>query len=195
VTPGKTLSRDFKHVRKQAPGSQQFTGWMGLGVGLAVGLSIALGVFVHYRKAAAPVPEPQAMAAKTPASAEAAEEVPPSTGEMNYSFYDELPKQEVEVPEDRSPTGAPLPRLAKGSAVLQVGSFKQFEQAEKMQAKLAFHGIESKIQRFPLDDETWYRVRIGPIETVQDLEAIRAKLVEAEVEAQPVTTTTEMPPP
>jgi hypothetical protein len=38
-------------------------------------------------------------------------------------------------------------------------------------------------------------VRIGPIATVQELETIRSKLAEAEVEATPVTTAVEEPPP
>ncbi len=65
-----------------------------------------------------------------------------------------------------------------------------------MQARLALHGIESRIQRFTRDDETWYRVRIGPIATVEELDAVRAKLAEAEVEVAPVSTAVvEMPPP
>jgi cell division protein FtsN len=194
VTPGKTLSRDFKHVRRHTPGGQAFTGWMGLAVGLAVGLSIALGVFLHYRDAA-PASEPRPGASKTPASAKAAEEVLPPDLATDLTFYDTLPKQEVEVPKGQAPTGAPMARLPKGEVVLQAGSFKQLEQAEKMQAKLALYGVEAKIQRFPADDETWYRVRIGPIATVQDLDAIRAKLIEAEVEGQPVSNAGEVPPP
>ena len=46
TTPGKTLSRDYKHVKKHTPGAQSFTGWMGLLAGLAIGLGVALGVFL-----------------------------------------------------------------------------------------------------------------------------------------------------
>jgi len=79
--------------------------------------------------------------------------------------------------------------------VLQAGSFKQSAEAEKLQAMLAQFGVDAKIQRFALEDETWYRVRIGPIATVQELDAVRAKLAEAEVEATPVTPSVEAPPP
>jgi hypothetical protein len=60
-------------------------------------------------------------------------------------------------------------------------------EAEKLQARLAQYGVDAKIQRFSLEDETWYRVRIGPIATVEELESVRAKLAEAEIEATPVT--------
>ena len=37
TTQGKTLSRDYKHVKKLTPGTQAFTGWMGLLAGLLGG--------------------------------------------------------------------------------------------------------------------------------------------------------------
>jgi cell division protein FtsN len=77
--------------------------------------------------------------------------------------------------------------LPKGDVTLQAGSFKQVAEAEKLQAQLAQYGVDAKIQRFSLEDETWYRVRIGPIATVEELDVNRAKLAEAEVEATPVS--------
>jgi cell division protein FtsN len=68
-------------------------------------------------------------------------------------------------------------------------------EAEKLQAKLAQYGVDAKIQRLSLEDETYYRVRIGPIATVEELEAVRAKLAEAEVDAMPVTAAAAVPPP
>ena len=108
-----------------------------------------------------------------------------------------LPEQEVEVPKDaRAPVNPVAPAGVRGDVTLQVGSFKGMDQAEKMQARLALQGIESRIQRFTLQDETWYRVRIGPIATVEELDAVRAKLAEAEVEATAVSSqVVETPPP
>ncbi|NJD33114.1 MAG: SPOR domain-containing protein [Gammaproteobacteria bacterium] len=195
--PGKTLSRDFKHVKRHTPGAQAFSGWIGLCVGLAIGLAVALGVFLHYRNM--PAPEPKPAAGKAPASAGAPEEAPaPADTSKGLTFYDDLPRQEVEVPaKDAAKPGAKpgKPALPAGDVILQAGSFKQAAEADKLQAKLAQYGINAKIQRFALEDETWYRVRIGPIATVEELETIRAKLAEAEVEATPVTPTIGEPPP
>jgi cell division protein FtsN len=195
VSTPKTLSRDFKHVKRHAPGgTPAFNGWVGLGVGLALGLLVALGVHLHYQNRAPAEPLP---AADTPpASAVAPTEEPPAPAAdagPGYDFYDMLPKQEVEVPEGAARTaGAALP---KGDVTLQAGSFKNVAEAEKLQAQLAQYGVDAKIQRFSLEDETWYRVRIGPIATVEELESVRAKLAEAEVEATPVTAATIEPPP
>jgi cell division protein FtsN len=195
VTQGRTLSRDYKHVKRNTPGGQAFNGWVGLVTGLGIGLTVALGVFLHYRDLAPA--EPRAAAAKPPASAQATEEAPPAPVDpaKDYTFYDMLPTQEVQVPTPAEKGGAKATNLPAGDVVLQAGSFKQPAEAEKLQATLAQYGVDAKIQRFALEDETWYRVRIGPIATVQELEAIRAKLAEAEIEATPVTPTTQDPPP
>jgi len=195
VTQGRTLSRDYKHVKRNTPGGQAFNGWVGLLAGLAIGLTVALGVFLHY-KDLAPA-EPRAAAAKPPASAQSTEEAPPAPVDpaKDLTFYDDLPRQEVQVPTQAEKAGGKASALPAGDVVLQAGSFKQPDEADKLQAKLAQYGVDAKIQRFALEDETWYRVRIGPIATVQELEAIRAKLAEAEVEATPVTPSVEAPPP
>jgi cell division protein FtsN len=187
VSTPKTLSRDFKHVKRHTPGGgPAFSGWVGLGVGLALGLAVALAVHLRYQNRA-PV-EPRPATDTPPASAIAPPEETPTPADtgQDYDFYDMLPKQEVEVPEREvtKPVGSALP---KGDVTLQAGSFKNVAEAEKLQARLAQYGIDAKIQRFSLEDETWYRVRIGPIATVEELESVRARLAEAEIEATPVT--------
>jgi hypothetical protein len=194
-TGARTLNRDFKDVRRHSPGApgQAFSGWVGLGVGLAIGLAVALAVHLHYRGLVPGAGEPVPASSQTPASSAAADEgavVPgDTTAAPDLDFYDLLPKQEVQLPE--GPTSAkdtasraPLPT---GDVVLQAGSFKQAPEAEKMQAQLALVGITAKIQRASVDDETWYRVRIGPIATVEELRGIQTKLREAEIAATAVT--------
>jgi cell division protein FtsN len=193
--PGRTLSRDFKDVRRNTPGSPiSFNGWTGLAIGLAIGLGVALVVHLNDRAAATVEPVPEA--ATAPASAQAGEEDPaaaPDTG-ASYDFYKMLPEQEVEVPPPPAASSKPLSTLPQGEVVLQAGSFKSQDQADKLKGRLAMYGIEANIQRFALEDETWYRVRIGPIATVEELEAVRAKLAEAEVEATPMSSVAEIPP-
>ena len=192
---GKTLSRDYKHVKRHTPGAPMFNGWVGLATGLAIGLAVALGVFLHYQSL---VPaEPQPAAAAPPASAKAPEEAPPAPAEAapDLTFYDMLPKQELEVPERVAQAARPRTARPEGDLTLQAGSFKQLLEAERLQARLAQYGVDAKIQRFSLDDETWYRVRIGPVATVEEVDALRARLAEAEVEATPVTAEAEVPLP
>jgi len=197
VSPGRTLSRDFKHVRRNTPGAPvPFNGWTGFGLGLALGLAVALAVHLHYRRQ--PVVEPQPEAVAPPASAQSGEEDPdtPAAADpgASYDFYKMLPEQEVEVPKNAATSAAPRSALPKGEVVLQAGSFKSQDQAEKLKGRLAMYGVEAKIQRFTAEDETWYRVRIGPIGTVEEYEDIRAKLADADVEATPMTSVVDIPP-
>jgi cell division protein FtsN len=178
------------------PGGQAFSGWVGLMIGLSIGLAVALGVFLHYRNLGPG--EPVAAAAVPPASAKASEPeaAAPVDPAVNYDFYDMLKTQNVEVPKAADPAPAAIPPGLRGDLMLQAGSFKSQDQAEKRQAKLALHGIESKIQRFTLDDETFYRVRIGPISTVEEHQALLTKLAEAEIEVAPMSTSVvDSPPP
>jgi cell division protein FtsN len=194
---GRTLSRDFKHVRRHAPGvaGPGFNGWVGLGLGLGLGLTVALAVHLHYKNQAATRMEPVPVAAQAPASATATDETAAMSAstslpeEQVFDFYDMLPKQELDVPMSVPATDTSAERadrLPTGDVILQAGSFKQPTEAEKMVAQLALAGIESKVQRASVHDETWYRVRIGPIATVQDLNAVRAKLDAADINAPPV---------
>jgi cell division protein FtsN len=208
-TGARTLSRDYKDVRrhKHVAVGHGFSGWVGVGVGLCLGLLVALGVHLHHTRQAAasavPVPSPDAAPASSAATDESIEAAAAADVNLatttDYNFYDMLPKQEVEVADaalDRTRAGkaarAPLPR---GDVVLQAGSFKQQVEAEKLIAKLAYLGIDARIQRTPVDDETWYRVRIGPIETVEELESVRTKLLEAEIDVAAVAPIEEAPLP
>lgn len=201
-TGARTLSRDYKDVRrhKHVAVGHAFNGWVGLGVGLSLGLLVALGVHLHYTRQAQatvePVPAPPVAPASAAATDDAMAGVPePTATEPGLDFYDMLPKQEVEVPAHVKNDKLARPPLPTGDVVLQAGSFKQPGEAEKMLAKLAYLGIEARIQRAPVDDETWYRVRIGPIATVEELHAVQSKLQEAEISATPVAPVEEAPLP
>lgn len=196
---GRTLSRDFKHVKRHATarGPEAFGGWTGFGAGLALGLSVALAVFLHYRgQPATAAAEPQARPEAAPKSDVANDETTVAGTATDLEFYDMLQNQQVEVPRDSSAKPGPgKARSAGGAAMLQAGSFKQSAEAEKRVAQLATLGITARLSRFAMDDETWYRVMIGPIETAQEFEDIKSKLDEAEIEAAPAGSVEQAPPP
>jgi len=201
TTTGKTLSRDYKHVKRHTPGATPFNGWVGLGVGRAIGLAVALGVYLHFQNKvpAVPLPDADAPPASAKATDESAADAEADAGAGaapdELTFFDLLKKQEVEVPEDSGQaSGSSAPPMEK-EITLQVGAFKQMAEAEKQQARLAQYGVHASIQRYAVDDETWFRVRIGPIATVEELDQLRARLAEAEIEAMPVGVPTTEPPP
>jgi cell division protein FtsN len=66
--------------------------------------------------------------------------------------------------------------------VLQAGSFSGFADADRMKARLALLGIVSRIQKVSIDEKTYHRVRIGPIDSLDQLNAMRQSLREARIE-------------
>ena len=47
---------------------------------------------------------------------------------------------------------------------------------------VAMQVIESKIERVKIDDTTWYRVRIGPIADLNELNILQNRLAQAQID-------------
>jgi cell division protein FtsN len=90
------------------------------------------------------------------------------------------------VPEkdkDVRPDIKSVPETRSGTYVLRVGSYKNFPDADRVRAKLALMGIESKVQKVSVENDTWYRIRIGPFSKLDDLNRMRQNLHKADVDA------------
>lgn len=157
--------------------------------GLAIGLSVA---FAIYRKDIDSAPQPQPVA-QQPASMTAPIEQEPepveppdeAAPESRFTFYDMLPKFEVIIPEveqDVSRDRAIEVVQDPGLYILQAGSFGALADADRRRAELALLGIESVIQRVAIDERTYHRVRIGPIENLDRLNLIRDQLRQANID-------------
>jgi cell division protein FtsN len=178
------MARDYKTKRGRATG---FSGWAGLMCGLALGLAVAGVVYLKDHRLDAPAVGAGKMAKKKtranepPEAADAGAEEPAKS----YDFYDQLPKFEVVVPEkdkDVRPDIKPVPETRSGTYVLQAGSYKNFADADRVRAKLALQGIESKVQKVSVDNDTWHRIRIGPISKLDELNRLRQILRKADVD-------------
>ena len=90
------------------------------------------------------------------------------------------PKLEWQPPAVAQPD--PRAVLEPGVYVLQAGSFSRYEDADRRRAELALHGIESSIQRITIDDKTYHRVRIGPIDNLDELNVTRSRLRAANID-------------
>lgn len=175
------MSRDYKNTRGRRAGSG-LSGSAGFLAGLAVGLGIAAAIYIYDRRPTAPpVAKPDATTRAPSAEEDAAED-----GGRQFDFYEMLPKFEVVVPErekveDAGSRVAPIEK--PGAYMLQAGSYRNFADADRVRAQLALQGIESKIQRVSVDNDTWHRVRIGPISDLAELNRTRARLRQADIEA------------
>jgi cell division protein FtsN len=171
------VSRDYKRSKARR---EPFSGWTGLVIGLLAGLGVGLALYFFDPRT------PPDSAGAPPAKAEPASARESAAGDPErYDFYEVLPNFEVIVPEREAvlkleaPT-APVERA--GSYVLQVGSYRQYEEADRVRAQLALQGIESRVQPVSIDNDTMHRVRVGPITNLKELNRVRDRLREAEMD-------------
>jgi len=180
------MARDYKPRRKPSGG---FPGWLGLLGGLALGLGVAAIVYFNDHRVDAPILETTKPGKKKPRSADRADEPVDADSSdepaKSYDFYSMLPKFEVVVPEkdkDVKPDIRGAPETRRGTYVLQAGSYKNFADADRVRAQLALQGVESKVQKVSVDNDTWHRIRIGPISQLDELNRLRAILRKADVD-------------
>jgi cell division protein FtsN len=163
--------------------SNSYPGWAYLLAGIAMGLFVA---FLIYLKN---LPEQD----NGPVRKQQNDQQAPT-----FDFYTILPELEIVVPElevlkkkQRAPaqtndeeTGTGEPKLLDSEKfVLQIGSFKDHQQADKLKASLALIGLEAHIQKVKVDNNTWHRVRLGPFADRKSLNSIRQRLQENDFQA------------
>ena len=102
--------------------------------------------------------------------------------EPQFDFYKILPNKEVNISEwesvEEENVSAPAAAQQPVMFVLQVGSFKQFEAADEIKAKLALMGVTADIQRVVINgQDVRHRVRIGPYKNSNQLKQAKDRLL------------------
>jgi cell division protein FtsN len=130
-----------------------------------------------------------------------------------FDFYTLLPEMEVVVPDEEVAPPPPAPPVqqpasatkppaaqqpvpatpaatapakttAAGTYLLQVGSFRNGEQAERFRAELALLGMQTSIQKVTIDNkDTYHRVRVGPFQDTGSLNNARSRLSKKGIES------------
>jgi len=176
---------------------------IGLFAGLVLGLAIALGVAFYLSKTPIPFlgktkPPAAKEGEKAPGEAPKAMAGLPQGGgaaskgadkdRPKYDFYKILPGGEEPVGEREIKEAAKAakgqPEAAKGVYFIQAGAFQNPAEADNQKAKIAILGFSSSVEPTPLPDKgTWYRVRMGPYTSLEDLNRVRRVLKENGIEA------------
>jgi len=160
-------------------------GWVWMLFGLAVGLSAAAAIYINDRKPQLTVPAGPEMPEKATVSTAKKKPEPEPKSAPRFTFYDMLPNFEVVIPEEAEDVRAgtsTIPLDLPGIYVLQAGSFSSYADADRVKAQLALLGVVSNIQKVSIDDKVYHRVRIGPVEDLDELNPLREKLRLAQVE-------------
>jgi cell division protein FtsN len=159
--------------------------------GLAIGLSVAFAVYVKDREpdltVTAAQPEPASLKGTLDgngesAGAQTAATEPPKS---RFDFYTMLPAVEMIITEDEPDVDEDVEPQAieePGVYLLQVGSFSTHNDADRRRAELALHGIESRVQRARVNNRDYYRVYVGPIDDLDELNMTRSRLRAAKID-------------
>ena len=172
-------SRDYKGSRS---GQVEWRRWREFGIGLGVGLVVAIVIYIsdhrgaHVTEVVSPVQNKGASAQPDTAPISA-------STDTEYSFYERLPNFEVVVPEKertaRVESGAKV--VQPGTYFLQIGSYREQAEADRIRAQLAKLNINASVQRVAVDNDVWHRVRVGPIKDLEQLNRTRAQLKGADL--------------
>ena len=82
-----------------------------------------------------------------------------------------IPENETRPPEAKNNVipNSKITKKTNKQYVLQVGSFQNLNDAEKLKANLAFLGLEANIQHVTVNKQAWHRVRTGPYQDKRQL--------------------------
>jgi cell division protein FtsN len=98
-----------------------------------------------------------------------------------FRFYEMLPESEVVPPKVEEYT--PGPTQTDFNYLLQSGSFRSKEDAERQRAQIAFQGLRASTQRIDLDNgSVWYRVNVGPFTSRSQMNSAIDKLVSLNIQ-------------
>ena len=179
-------AKDFKHSRGGGGAGGIPLHYRTFATGLGIGLLVALAVYLRMQHArpvvTAEAPQPRA-SKSTKDDGAGGENEDPAT---QYDFYDMLPKFEVVVSEkERDPRRdtSTAAVVQPGAYVLQVGSYRNQAEAERVRGQLSKQGIDATVQRVAVDADVWHRVRIGPFRDLNRLNATRRELRAAGIDA------------
>ncbi|SDY77019.1 SPOR domain-containing protein [Nitrosomonas sp. Nm58] len=192
------MSRDYKS-KSMATARSSGSLILGLFIGYALGIASAIGVWVLINQAPSPFLTEEKLVKNKPDESitkkiqnnSATKEIDQvSVNKPRFDFYNILPGIDEPLTEE------PFDQVTQSTHTiinnanttsdyfLQIGSYKNANEAERMKAELALLGMIASVQTTESSDKsTWYRVRIGPYSKIDEIDQMRASLQENGIEA------------
>jgi cell division protein FtsN len=130
------------------------------------------------KQAASQIAPSQPDTSESSKQAVAPKEQPSTEPEARFQFYDLLPNSEVETGTVDAYTFKEKGESEIYRYIVQTGSFRSQQDAERQRATIAFQGLKGRINAVTSDSgNTWYRVETGPFESRSEMNAALDKLV------------------
>lgn len=186
--------KDYK-PRPRGAGRKPAGGTLiGIFIGLVLGLGIASALAIYMTNAPVPFIRPDKAKAAAPqadrnlaATAKGAEVKAGPQERPRFDFYKILPGQEEPVTDRDLRAAAKAPDKAGAPRDLyfvQAGAFQNPADADQLKARLALLGLVATVEPANLPDRgTWYRVRLGPFNQLEEINRVRSTLAQNGVDA------------
>ncbi len=188
------MAKDYKNTpKRKGKTAKPVSGWLWMLAGLSIGLFVALLVYIkdyspdsrsgtRSENRPAPVVEKGRPAETEQKLVDSKQGNNNKAQKPRFDFYNLLPEMEVFIPDQE--IAAEREKNSDGKQVvyyLQVGSFRQFDDADRLRAQLALINMESHIQRVTINaassnEQTWHRVRVGPFSSARKVDKVRNQL-------------------
>lgn len=149
-------------------------GWRWYGAGVLTGLFLS---FLLYLGTLPPVGSGADSRGGPQVAANQGEEAPPTP---RFDFYTLLPEQTIEVEDEPTTEAAPSTTQTRQAAasrdyyLLQAGSFRQKQDADRRRAELLLLGLEPRVEEGNSDNGRWFRVYLGPFESKSAMSKARS---------------------
>ena len=169
--------------------------------GLAIGLVIAAYLAFYVTKTPVPFADKLDGYKKTPEVIKLSEEesnVVVKIAPSDMSIF--IPEKNTERDESQT-SFEPLEKIVENAKLdqpnlsrdeqnksffLQVGAFRKVKEADRMRAKLAFLGFEASIYKKNKKGNLFFRVRLGPYNSLEELNGTKKRLSENRIKSHAV---------
>ena len=106
----------------------------------------------------------------------------PNVASQDFGFYGQLNEKEA-----ASTTYRPVPERVtnkpKTASLIQAGSFRSAQDADRMRGKLLLSGLDAYVESAEISGSSWHRVMIGPFTNRSLLNDAQDKLAAANITA------------
>ena len=164
-TRKKQRSSASRSASSRSGAAQAGRGWRWFTSGLMTGFFLSF--LLYLGTLPGDTGQPPAPVAPAP---DRAESEPPKP---RFDFYKLLPEQSIDVAVEPAEVAQPRAGSAE-NYLLQAGSFRQREDADRRRAELLLLGLEPTVQQADGDNGRWFRVYLGPFDSRSQMSRARS---------------------
>lgn len=190
--------RSSRGASKHAGSQRQVPGWVWFFTGLTTGLFI---LFLYQLASVTPDNRPTPAEETQTNQPEPEQDNDSQNSGPRFDFYAVLPRMEVIVPKNEPEPARDKEHQKEGTQsddtlssgmrnrqfLLQAGSFRRIEDADRRRAELILLGLDARIQPVQLaSGDTWHRVMVGPFESTRTLHQAQDRLALDGIETLPI---------